>query len=176
MPQAALADSTTAREDQPLMVDLERFEDTINELDALTLMLASTLEQGGGFHRSIVSGISCLFRGRVTDFQEIYDSIISERKHLMDVAPFQRALNSLAGPTPTAATFEYIERRILKGMGTMGNNIGFTVHGPVLKLLDHAAKDFGYTTQGLMRLIIVQWLVREGWLGMPEATEGEEGK
>lgn len=79
MPEAVASHSIPMPEGQPsATTDLERFRQTVCELDALTLMLSAVLDQGGGFHPDISYGIGGLFRGLTDDFRELYEEAVAD--------------------------------------------------------------------------------------------------
>ena len=90
MPEAIRSTTMSPKEDQPSTIDLEVFDGTICELEALTYLLCTSLNQGGGLHENIIYGINELFRGIAYDFREIYDELKQDR---------------VRGPAPAPAAF-----------------------------------------------------------------------
>lgn len=56
------------------------FDDTIHELEALTMMLEATLDNNAAFSDSISVGISSLFRRAVDDLQGIYKAALEVKR------------------------------------------------------------------------------------------------
>lgn len=134
MPQAAFADSTTARPFQHILqVDFDVFCDTIDEIDALALMLHNTLNEPGTINPKIVGGIYGLFQGRISELREIYDKALQERQRWKGWAGPQKARGTMVQPEILALVFEVVSDKM--------RDLGF--HMPPDNVLewDSVAKD-----------------------------------
>lgn len=179
MPEAVASNSIPASARQPcLKVDFDAFSDTIREGEALTMMLGALLHQHGSLHEDITMGIIGLFNKVMDDFRGVYQEAKSSRNEQATPVAYHRAVDLLTGGDgPALPTFHYVETQVLPKLGrVMGSNIGFTTHAAVLAALGSFSEDLGCTVQALMRLIIVQWLISEGWQPPLEASSQETGK
>lgn len=173
MPQAAFADSTTARGDQPQIPDLDRFHDTINQIEALTMMLDATLSQGSGFHRDISSGIAGLFRGQASDLRDMYDAIKTDHRAVEHGSKFQAALTRLSGVSST----DIARHKVTDQKGDEITRITIVVLPAVRAALEAATGNKnGNGSSALLESILIEWLLREERLTVPEAPAEEAGQ
>jgi len=109
MPQAAFADSTTARSFQHILqVDFDVFCDTVDEIDALALMLHNTLNEPGTITPNLVGGIYGLFQGRISELRKIYDKALEERLRWKGWAAPQEARETPVRPEILTLVFEVV--------------------------------------------------------------------
>jgi len=134
MPQAAFADSTTARSFQHILqVDFDVFGYTIDEIEALAHMLEATLREPGKLHADIVSGIASLFRGRISDLRDIFDKALEERQRWKGWAGPQEARGTPVRPEILALVFEVVSDKM--------RDVGFYMPPENVLEWDSATKD-----------------------------------
>ncbi|MCM2438280.1 hypothetical protein HGO34_00950 [Agrobacterium vitis] len=92
MPEAVASNSISMSDGQhPFKTDLTAFIDTIQELEALTIMLSSLLSTTG--LESQASGISGLFQRQLSDLDQIYKAVKSDLSK-----PTERAITATEKP------------------------------------------------------------------------------
>lgn len=174
MPQAAKADSISAPEIQPsLTTDLTVFHDTLSELEALIFMLEASLSIPGSIHPDIRSGIFSLLRGLTEDFRDIYGGVEVSFQRLEQLSAYERAVSRLRGDTFDFSDAHKAINRFCAKQKT--RYVGAPLRLPPLAILEleRAAGKHGRSISNLICVIVTQWLVREGWLTIPEAAEEE---